>query len=243
MHDYRWLDYQKLPLIERFPPHLNWLAGVAEWSAGARRFLFLDPPYGHQWLNDIRLAPVATYKTSCPRVFISHRQIDGNSALRVAWLAWNVGFDYWLDVIDLDPQINQQVINLQATLGRQLSSFEKSILTAATIEMALLNCTHVLAVMTCNTAGSQWVPYEYGRAKHNAPVCFEAACWFDKSTLQRTELPEYLHLGDVLDDEQEICAWLQKNIQKYPGCPGAPSLVWPYPTEPPQLPGEGQGSL
>ncbi len=74
-------------------------------------------------------------------MFVSHRQTDADWALRIAWLAWDEGLDYSLDIIHLDPTHNQQVINLEQTLGRSLSDFEKSVLTAAIIEMPLLNCT------------------------------------------------------------------------------------------------------
>jgi hypothetical protein len=212
MDDYRWSDFESREFGYRYPLNLTWLVGAAEWMVNFRQFPFSSPADGYRWLNDIRRMSATRVTTQCPRVFVSHRQIDDKAALRIAWLAWREGFDYWLDIVDLDPQRNQQVRVLEQTLGRSLTKLEKAILTAATIEMALLNCTHVLAVMTAHTAGSQWVPYEYGRVKQVAPTTLESACWRDHTTLKKRELPEYLHLNPILDDEAEIRSWLKTQI-------------------------------
>ena len=213
MDDYRWFEFQHLPMIARFPGNLTWLLGVQEWETGMRQFPFVSRTDAYQWLNAIRLVARVRQTPLCPRVFVSHRQLDEKPARRIAWLSWCEGFDYWIDVIDLDPQRNQQVVQLEKTLGRELTGFEKAVLTAAIIEMALLNCTHVLAVMTNNTAGSQWVPYEYGRVKDTTLSPPQAACWHDHTTLPRSDLSEYLHLAEVLDNERGIRSWLQREKQ------------------------------
>ena len=93
-----------------------------------------------------------TVAPSRPCVFVSHRRSDGALARRVAFLACKEGFDFWLDVVD--P-------NLYSVTGVTLSSEgAKAAAIAAIIEMALLNSTHVVAVMTANTKGSEWVPYQ-----------------------------------------------------------------------------------
>lgn len=225
MDDYRWFDFQHLPFVERFPPRMGWIVGAGEWAAGMRQFPPRDAAAANQFLDSIRLAGRPRPRPQCPRVFVSHRQIDEMAARRLAWLAWDEGFDYWLDVIDLDPQRNQQVIAQEQILGRTLTAFEKSVLIAAIIEMALLNCTHVLAAMTDNTAGSQWVPYEYGRVKEALPVAVQAACW-RAPTLPRSHLAEYLHLGAVLDSESEIRMWMRGERAAYAGCPGGHRGSW-----------------
>ena len=48
------------------------------------------------------------------------------------------------DLVDLDPQPNRQLDALERWLRRAANEFEKSILTAAIIEMGLLNCTCAL---------------------------------------------------------------------------------------------------
>jgi hypothetical protein len=109
--------------------------------------------------------------------------------------------------------------------------------------MGLLNCTDVIAAMTGNTKGSQWVPYEYGRRKEASPVAMNTVSWWDSTTIPKKEdLPEYLHLAPVLENEAEISAWLGAEMgeakkNQYPNCPGQPRNDWPKHIQTPgQLP-------
>jgi hypothetical protein len=77
------------------------------------------------------------------------------------------------------------------------------------IETALRNCTHVIAVITPNTRGSMWVPYEYGRARDSSPDSVQAACWIDRDV---TGLPEYLELGVKATSDDEIRLWLRQEL-------------------------------
>ena len=234
MHDYRWFEFVQRPLVARFPLDLDWVAGGREWAAGAERWPFLGPEEAERWLNDIRQVPKKEFK--CPRVFVSHRQIDDEWALRIAWLSWEEGFDYWLDIIDLDPERNKQVVAIEQRLDRALSEFEKSVLTAAIIEMALLNCSHVLATMTKHTRGSMWVPYEYGRVKERMPVSMQASCWWDSTTLSNVQPSEYLLLGSIHGKEREIRAWMGDHKKKYLNCHGVRRGPPPTKDEPKALP-------
>ena len=125
-------------------------------------------------LNKLRNFPKPSLESVCPRVFISHKQIDEAEALRIANLASNEGFYYWLDV--LDPNLAAPNV---ATPPVRLA-----IATAMIIEMALLNCSHVLAVMTKHTKQSAWVPYEYGRVKDRSITSTQCSAWV-KSTVGR----------------------------------------------------------
>lgn len=78
-------------------------------------------------------------KFKCPRVFISHRKYDTKLAVRIAQIVSECSCEYWLDV--LDPMLQPMPL-------RPLSRDEQDILIAGIIEMAPINCTHVLAVMT-----------------------------------------------------------------------------------------------
>src|SRR5689334_19289998 len=128
MYDFNWYERENNPLPSRFPDS-GWVSGYTKWVAGAANFPFATPASALQWLDDIRNAPKKTGpENACPRVFVSHRQIDKDNALRCAWLSGESKFDYWLDVIDLDPQRNTQVKKLQAQLGRPLTPFEETVL-------------------------------------------------------------------------------------------------------------------
>jgi|SRR5665213_592028 len=226
MADYNQYDFQRATFDDRFAP-VGWVIGRDIWQRGIEAFLFGGERLrADEWVNDIRRARLAQ-PAACPRVFISHRQVDETWARRIAWLAWSCNFDYWLDVIDLDSARNRQVELLEGRLGRLLLDFEKGILTAAIIEMALLNCTHVLAVMTGNTAGSQWVAYEYGRVKAPPPLSIESSCWWDATTLPGVSFPEYMYLGPIHFTQAAITAWLIAEQARYPSCPGTPRDAQP----------------
>jgi hypothetical protein len=239
--DYRWFEFVDRPLTERFPFGRPWLAGASAWAEGVGTLRDPNPASAHRWLQQIRQAPKKKQAATCPRVFVSHRQSDDKQALRIAWLAQDEGWGYWLDLVDLNPSStqqpnaspNRQLDALEKWLGGPPTHLQKSIFTAAVIEMGLLNCTHVIAAMTHNTRGSQWVPYEYGRVKEATPVAMNAASWWDSTTLKINQLPEYLHLAPVLEKENAIRGWLQyqmgqmKTKNQYPNCPGTPRDDWP----------------
>ena len=101
-----------------------------------------------------------------------------------------------------DPQLSPQ-----AAKGKEAAAI------AAIIEMALLNSTHVVAIMTANTKGSEWVPYEYGRVKTpQLPISLQAACWADPKI--SIDLPGYLYLGEIHRSETDIRQWLRTELQK-----------------------------
>ncbi|HKO56236.1 MAG TPA: toll/interleukin-1 receptor domain-containing protein [Thermoanaerobaculia bacterium] len=179
-------------LAERFP---QWAAGYEEW---------LGIVSGAQPLASLRALRTPP-RPSGPRLFVSHRQADGPFALRIAYLASLGGFEYWVDL--LDPM-------LQA--GSPCAS--QPLFAAAVIEMALANCTHIIAVMTPQTRGSLWVPYEYGRILEAAASPRPAGSWLH---VQFVGLPEYLLFGEMTKTEADITAWLQREL----GGP-APSQPW-----------------
>jgi hypothetical protein len=153
-------------------------------------------------------------------VFISHKQQDVAYAERIAYCAIKQGLDYWLDVHDPTLVLLQQVL--------QPGDPRLPILIAATIEIGLLNSSHVVAVHTSNSAASKWIPYEFGRAKDRRLRSTRAASWLEP-TLQLPACGEYVQLAVLTHGgEGGLTKWLQQ--QK---CRGA--HTWPYPT-PPVLP-------
>lgn len=154
------------------------------------------------------------------RVFVSHQRNDVGYAERIAWRADQNHFEYWLDVHD-------PVLRLanSASLPPQVHS----ILVAAIIEMALLNCTHVMSVQTSSAATSRWVPYEFGRGKEHILISDQAASWFDNGVTPINSA-DYLHLGGCAYREADVDAWFK--IQLHKGCI-AVSPSWAGPVPPP----------
>jgi len=234
MADYIYLFYEDQPLADRFPvagtygipiwrKYIQWLVQVltAEGNAPIRTEITTNVLQELQELTgdgpttdtrpieqlilvllqtNLRRAATTIPANRCPCLFISHRQPDTLIALRMAQIAARNGFDYWVDVLDpalkllaANPLIPQPLIPL---------------LTACLIEVALINCTHVIACMTPNSKGSQWIPYEYGRITE-IPGLYNRSCAWQHPKLPVADHPEYMYLGITAKTEGEIDTWLQ----------------------------------
>jgi hypothetical protein len=138
------------------------------------------------------------------RVFVSHQSRDVAPAERLAWLATQAGFEYWLDVHD--PILTMASVS-------NLAAPTKAFAIAAIIEMALVNCSHVLSVQTANSRSSHWVPYEFGRGKRPIVTSTQAASWFEPGfTLDPNG--DYLALGRIVHTEQGVSDWLDDEMKK-----------------------------
>jgi hypothetical protein len=150
---------------------------------------------------------------SQPRVFVSHRMADAPYAERIAWLASRkAGLEYWLDVHD-------PVLRL-ASAALLPGHPVYAITVAAIIEMALLNCTHVIAAHTPpppNTSWrpSQWIPYELARAKKAGSVISrQAAGWFHSQVHPPESRGEYVLLADLCGSDADVERWLQSHAHR-----------------------------
>ena len=137
-------------------------------------------------------------------LFISHRQCDHKLAKRVACIAQEHSYEYWLDIE------NPELAAINGAQGL-IPATVRSILIAATIEIGLLNCTHVIALLSQNAKGSQWIPYEFGRAKNWRSTRLRhlwsptAATWIQNTVRP----PEYAYLATVLRTERGLRNWLK----------------------------------
>jgi hypothetical protein len=210
MPDYFWSDFSENNLWERFP---DWALGREAWQAFGREIPAALPQLLAALVQRRRVAMWGSPPLACPRLFVSHRQVDEKRAMEIVTLAKNVGFQVWVDV--LDPV-------LKMASGHSPTSRDEAKSLAAIIETALLNSTHVLAVMTPHTQGSRWVPYEYGRARDSSPYSLKAGCWID-AQIQDLDLPEYLWLGVTTRSDTEITQWLTNELaiwqSRYSTCP------------------------
>jgi hypothetical protein len=215
MPNYDWQHFSSDSLPDRFP---KWAAGRARWER-----YFTEALRPQEWLDQFRA--VRRPRFAVPRLFISHRQADRDLALRIAWLANRAGMEFWIDV--LDPQL--RMINGEQPLA---------VATAGIIETALLNSSHLIALMTPKTRGSLWLPYEYGRVKEMLPATVQVACWRHPN-LDDNDFPEYLYLGVITLSEEQIDDWLKAQLQGTSSphsAPGRGSQPEWYGPEPDPLP-------
>jgi hypothetical protein len=202
MSNYDWLEFSGRPPGERYP---DWVEGVGMW-----RELVAGDAFARQRLLDVLVSARASVSWGAPgtelirpRLFVSHRKDDEARAREVAALAQAEGFQVWLDVLDS---------GLQHTAQASTGTRADALAVALIIEMALLNCTHVIALITPRTRGTYWVPYEYGRVKDSSPHSLRAASWIDR---QVSDQPEYLELGVKTRSDDEIRDWLRPEIAEW----------------------------
>jgi hypothetical protein len=178
----------------------------------------------HLLLEELIALRRTTPPPRTPCVFVSHRQCDEDLAKKVARHVASCGIDYWIDVAD------ETLTWITTGAGAGSSEPVKALLIACTVEMALLNTTHLVAVMTPATAASRWVPYEYGRAKDAAMYSLEICSWLHPD-LKGQPLPEYLLLADAHTDDAAVQGWLQAINPVSPHPVRVPD-DWPYPPLP-----------
>lgn len=109
-------------------------------------------------------------------IFISHTTKDNALAQKVFnRLKYNHDIDCYID--DMDKELAKKRGNSELTpflVGR------------------LRRCDTLLAVVTNNTKGSWWVPFEIGTAREMPRVISSYTSLPDRSTYQEQALPEYL---------------------------------------------------
>ena len=163
-------------------------------------------------------------------LFISHRMNDVNNALHIVGVATQCGYDYWLDVHD--PR-------LLAANKVPLSSPAQEILIAAVIEIALLNVTHVVALQTNRSLGSQSFPTSLDGQRPGSSFPNRTAGWYYPSVLANSRA-EYMHLVETTTSDAEIRAWLTRPRPSRPdqspcSLRGAGDWKWKYGDHEPPL--------
>jgi len=192
----------------RFPSDA---VGITEWINLTHSDSYTE---ALRWLT--RLRDLTRPPFLCPRIFISHRYVDRLMALKMAHIVSQCGFHFWLDI--LDPNLR--------FLGTLPPSARTAILMAGVIEMALLNCTHVIVLYTPQSKGSGWIPYEFGRVKTKTLLSDQAGSWIEP-VVPPLDIEEYFHLGVINHNKADIQSWLNAEFAKSPGCPKRRAVIWP----------------
>jgi len=151
-----------------------------------------------------RTAVTKSHKNS-PCVFISHKNCDSIFAAAVGEVLNHQELNTWLD---LDNDTVQAL--WEAGEAHEL---------AKEIEHGIQSSTHLLALVTPNTMGSWWVPFEIGQARARG---VSLAFLFgsenpreipDKPTITfhiTEKVPEYFCFGDEINDIRNLRRWISE---------------------------------
>ncbi len=130
-------------------------------------------------------------------VFISYRHLDVNKALEIEKKLAENNIKCYLDVIDEESRNTDDITSVIT------KNIEKS--------------THLLAIISPNTHGSWWVPFEIGEATiSNRRICSYA--YQDSNSIARNSLnnykekflPEYLHKWPILLSNHDLNVFIDQ---------------------------------
>jgi len=199
---YDYTQFEDMEWGERYPADPA-IVGASVWRE------FADVVSPEELLRQLQAVGFGTLRQNQkPCVFVSHRLADVARAKSLASAARAAGFDKWLDVEDPNLQTLSKVTG-------PLSLAAHAAAIACVIEMGLLNSTHVLALLSVNSPGSAWIPYEYGRVKDRRNITTDqAACFLDPGAPQPPA--EYFCLGTSLPHDQAFQVWLASERAKFP---------------------------
>lgn len=110
-------------------------------------------------------------------VFISYKHLDRELAVRINNRLKNEGIQTYLDVLDQESQSTKNITQV--------------------ITENIAKCTHLLAVVSQQTASSWWVPFEIGEATISAKRITSYRSGY-------SQLPEYLEMWPQMSSMQHL---------------------------------------
>ena len=149
---------------------------------------------GRNVFNESRITAKAASADE-PVIFISHRKIDAPAAREVAQTLLDADFTIYFDERD------------ECLAGANEETDPDRVLRC--IDAGLTRSTHLLGLVTENTRGSWWVPYEIGATRARSRDC---AFLVGKEV---KVLPAYMKVARVLKDRSELKEWLPSLLIKH----------------------------
>ena len=116
-------------------------------------------------------------------VFISYRHSDRDVAVRINSQLINAGINTYMDVFDSESQSTQ---NITAVITRNIA-----------------DSTHLIAVISGETAKSWWVPFEIGEATISASRIASFRTGY-------TSLPEYLEMWPQMNNISHLSLFIDE---------------------------------
>lgn len=115
-------------------------------------------------------------------VFISHKNTDELQARRIDAQLKAAGIATYLDVLDPKSKSTSDITSV--------------------ITDRIIECSHLIAIVSDNTKESWWVPFEIGGATvHNKRICTYA--------ISAEQLPDYLKKWPILKSENAISTFIK----------------------------------
>ena len=168
--------------------------------------------------NIAESASLQMRSSSSPCIFISYRSRDASAAGAVAsYLMQSLGCDVYYS--NNDAHLKDAVF----------AGNHEAIVTS--IDRALKACSHLLTIVSNQTKGSWWVPYDFGASRINDRVI--ALLLLEEVT----ELPSFMKIAKILRDSDDLDKWgrsvslrmLRESAATRPQIPGVAHFRSAYP--------------
>jgi hypothetical protein len=141
-------------------------------------------------LYENRILTKAAASLNRPCIFLSHISVDKSTAIAIGnYITKQGDIDIYLDINDKELQDS---VNSGDAIG--ITHF---------IERGLSNSTHIMCLVSANTARSWWVPYELGFAKN-------AGAYLSTLRFKDVELPAYLEISEVIRGTKSLNEYLSR---------------------------------
>jgi hypothetical protein len=114
-------------------------------------------------------------------VFISYKHVDRSIALQINQQLINSGIKTYLDVLDPESQTTENITQV--------------------ITKNVAECTHLIAIVSSQTASSWWVPFEIGEATISAKRIASYRTGY-------SSLPEYLDMWPQMSNNQHLALFI-----------------------------------
>lgn len=118
-------------------------------------------------------------------VFISHQKEDTEQCRKIAEYLKSIGIDVYFDEYDKDLKIAVQKNDAKGAVNA--------------IRIGIKNSTHMLCVISPNTLGSKWVPFEVGYGYDITTVMV-----LTLKNIRNSELPQYIRAVPVIRDIDDL---------------------------------------
>lgn len=141
-------------------------------------------------LHENRTLAKAAAALNRPCIFLSHISVDKSAALAIGdYITQRGDIDVYLDVHDRDLQM-------------AVSNGDPHGITTF-IERGLSLSTHIMCIISDNTANSWWVPYELGFAK-------SLEKHVSSLKLKNVSLPAYLEISEIIRGTESLNIFLTR---------------------------------
>ncbi len=130
-------------------------------------------------------------RTSKICIFISHQKRDRDACEKIANYILSIGIDVYFDEYDYRLSIASQKGDAKGVV--------------AAIRKGIDSSSHMLCVISPNTLGSKWVPFEVGYGYEKTSLAS-----LTLKGIKNSDLPEYIRIAPIIRDLKDLNKFIKE---------------------------------